>query len=793
MEGILSYAPLDFVENDNIKEVLRDFWVCCVSREASLLSRKEVLTGKAKFGITGDGKEVPQVAMARAWAKGDFRAGYYRDQTLLFALGLCTVEEYFAQLYADVDNDPFSRGRQMNSHFATALNDKDGNWLRHTDNYNISADISPTAGQMARSLGLAMASSFYRNDSSQDSEGKFSHEGNEVCFCTIGDASTSEGVFWETVNAACVTRVPLAISVWDDGYGISVPIDYQTTKKSISKALKGFKLNNKGEGMHIYRAKAWDYPSLVEMYVTGIAQMRQDHVPALFHVNEVTQPQGHSTSGSHERYKSEDRMLFEKNRDCIQVMQDWIIDNGLAEVEKVLEIREHAIQYARNAKKNAWNAFQKRISEQWDQLKNLCGNLQGAVTDPQIQSLCDEVRGLLSPGYADLIKLGRKIYLAGKANFENEVEPIRLWAEENLGNTKREYAEHLYLDGKNSALNIPVVAPEYGEEVESKSGYTILNEFFDYALKEYPEFVAFGEDVGQIGDVNQGFAGLQDKYGEKKVFDTGIREWTIIGQAIGLSMRGIRPLAEIQYLDYLIYALSPLSDDLATLRYRSAGIQQAPAIIRTRGHRLEGIWHAGSPLGMILNSLRGMHVLVPRNMTVAAGFYNTLLKSKEPGLVIESLNGYRLKEAKPINIGEYTTPLGRPEILSEGTDITLVTYGSLVRVAQRAVDFLSENFGYSVDLIDVQSLIPFDLEGMIGESVKKTNRLLIVDEDVPGGGSAYILQQLMEKQKIFFHLDSEPVMLTAAEHRPPFGSDGDYFCKPNMEDIVEKALYVLSI
>ncbi|HKK88379.1 MAG TPA: thiamine pyrophosphate-dependent enzyme [Saprospiraceae bacterium] len=788
MEGIAKNAPIDKVQGEYPKEVLTDFWICCVSREASLLSRKEVLTGKAKFGITGDGKEVPQVAMARAWKKGDFRAGYYRDQTLMFALGLSSVEEYFSQLYADAENDPFSRGRQMNSHFATALIDKTGEWLDHTKQFNISSDISPTGGQMARSLGLAMASKVYREDQQMESR-RFSDSGKEVCFCTIGDASTSEGIFWETVNAACVTKVPLAISVWDDGYGISVPIDYQTTKKSISKALKGFEMNDEGEGMHIYNVKAWDYAALVESYITGIERMRKDHKPALFHIEEVTQPQGHSTSGSHERYKSQDRLQFEKDKDCIAVMKQWIVDNELAEESLVREIEEHALKYAREAKTTAYKKFRNRVSAKWNELKEMIKALDKENLPQGIEETIEEVSHAINPEYSELVAWARKIALyLEESKSSGGAEGLVDWANSETNNSKETYAEYLYASGKNSAINVPIVAPEYEDGTQKMSGYQILNEFFDATLEKYPEFLAFGEDLGKIGDVNQGFAGLQEKYGQERVFDAGIREWSIIGQAIGMAMRGLRPLAEIQYLDYLIYALSPLSDDLATLRYRSAGQQQAPAIIRTRGHRLEGIWHAGSPLGMILNSLRGMHVLVPRNMTVAAGFYNTLLQAKDPALVIESLNGYRLKEPKPANIGAYTVPLGVPEILREGTDITLVTYGSMVRIAEKAAKELDELYGIAVELVDVQSLLPFDLEHRILESIKKTNRLLIVDEDVPGGASAYILERLLSDQGAFYFMDAAPSILSSASHRPPYGSDGDYFAKPSAEDIVSRAL-----
>ncbi len=778
-------------DKEFIQEVLNDFRICCISREASYLARKEVLTGKAKFGIIGDGKEVPQVAMARSFKKGDFRSGYYRDQTFMFALGLSTVEDFFAQLYADADNDPFSGGRQMNSHYATPTIDEEGNWLDHRQLHNVSADISSTGGQMARALGLAFASKKYRESKALKTGTPFSEEGNEVCFCTIGDASTSEGVFWETVNAAGVLKVPLAISVWDDGYGISVPIDYQTTKKSISAALDGFQLDEDGEGIHMFSAKGWDYPALCEMYEKGIEAVRKTHIPALFHVKEVTQPQGHSTSGSHERYKSKERLEWEKEYDCIRVMKQWMIDSGIATEEEVESIQKEAKSYVKDGQKRAWKNYydpvKKRIKELNEHYQKL---INAGIQADKIQEVKKGLNPALNPLFYEVVKNARraKFHLAGYQT--PEVEAFNSWLEEQLAIGDSRYHTNLYSSSSKSALRVPVVPAQFSEDSPKLNGYQILNKCFDNLLAKHPEVFAFGEDVGRIGDVNQGFAGLQDKYGEERVFDTGIREWTIIGQAIGMAMRGLRPIAEIQYLDYLIYGLVPLSDDLSTIRYRSNGIQMAPAIIRTRGHRLEGIWHAGSPMGMLLGSLRGTYILVPRNMTQAAGFYNTMMQCDDPALIIECLNGYRLKETLPDNLEEFTVPLGVPEVLIEGTDVTLVTYGSCVRVAQEGIQLLEEK-GISVELIDVQTLLPFDLEHQIVESLKKTNRIVFMDEDIPGGGTSFMMREVLEKQNGYRYLDSPPVTLTANEHRPPYGSDGDYFTKPSAEDVFELIYHMI--
>ena len=768
-----------------IDAVLSDYRICCISREASLLARREVLTGKAKFGILGDGKEVPQVAMARAFKKGDWRSGYYRDQTFMFALDLCDLEEFFAQLYADSEHDPFSGGRQMNNHFATPTFNADGEWLNHRESYNVSSDISCTGGQMARALGLAFASKKFREQNTLRDTTRFSDNGNEVCFCTIGDASTSEGIFWETINAAGVLKVPLAVSIWDDGYGISVPTEYQTTKQSISIALGGFKMDEEGNGIEIYQAKGWDYPGLCELYEKAIEKIRQTHIPAVLHITELTQPQGHSTSGSHERYKSSERLEWERERDCIKVMRQWIIDAGIATEERVDEIRAEAKVTVREARSRAWNKYIDPVKREVQKLEGIYERLVAqSGQDQTIVEVQQKLKKYIDPLYGDLVKSARRMLsLVGHLEW-SAVEELKTWLAKAKVKAHQRYHTDLYSDSPYSALKVPVINPEYSEQSPVLNGYQILNTVFDTALANNDRIFAFGEDVGQIGDVNQGFAGLQEKYGKERVFDTGIREWSIMGQAIGLAMRGLRPIAEIQYLDYLIYGLEPLSDDLSSLLYRSNGIQRAPAIVRTRGHRLEGIWHAGSPLGMLINSLRGMYICVPRNMTQAAGFYNTLLRSDDPALVIECLNGYRLKEKLPDNIGTFTVPLGVPEVLQKGTDVTLVTYGSCVRIAEEGIALLQKR-GISVELVDVQTLLPFDLEEQIVESLKKTNRILFMDEDVPGGATAYMMQEVLENQGGYRYLDAAPKTLTAKAHRPPFGSDGDYFSKPNAEDVFE--------
>jgi len=775
-----------------VQEVINDFWICCVSRETSLMARREVLTGKAKFGITGDGKEVPQVAMARAFKKGDWRSGYYRDQTFMMALGLCSVEEFFAQLYSHPEADPYSGGRQMNSHFATPMINAQGEWNDLTAIYNTSSDISCTAGQMARSLGLSLASKKFREGSAPKDSEKFSKNGNEVCFTTIGDASTSEGIFWETLNAASVMQVPLAVSVWDDGYGISVPKKYQTTKESISDALAGFEVNHQGQGIHIYTVKGWDYAALCQAYEKGIQQCREEHRPVLFHIEELTQPQGHSTSGSHERYKSKERLEWERKHDCITVMGQWMVDTGIATKEEVAELKEKAKKHVREAKKNAWQSFQKSVKEKITELQGVYQQLIAEVPDQKVQmeSYIEELKGLFNPVISEVLKNARQVYFTlGRTN-ANSKTTLKAFIDAIEAQGKEDFNTHLYSNSPKAAVKTPIIPAEFTDDSPVKNGFEILNACFDANLEKYDQLYFFGEDAGNIGDVNQGLAGMQKKHGEERVFDTGIREWSIMGQAIGMAMRGLRPIAEIQYLDYLLYGLEPLSDDLASLRWRSDGIQQAPAIIRTRGHRLEGIWHAGSPMGMLISSLRGMYICVPRNMTQAAGFYNTLLQSDDPALVIECLNGYRLKETLPNNISEFTVPLGVPEVLQEGTDVTLVTYGSCIRVAQEALPILSE-LGISVELIDVQTLLPFDLEHLIVESLKKTNRILFLDEDVPGGATAFMMREVLEIQGGYRYLDSAPETLTAKAHRPAYGSDGDYFSKPQAEDVIERVLEMM--
>lgn len=790
-------SPLAHGQNEVerfVNEVLKDYEMCVLSREISLIGRREVLTGKAKFGILGDGKEVAQVALAKVFKKGDWRAGYYRDQTLMFALGVSSPQEFFAQLYADSENDPFSGGRQMNAHFASPLVDKKtGQWTNHLELYNITSDISCTAGQMARAVGLALASKKYREVAELRYSTQFSNSGNEVCFCTIGDASTSEGPFWEAVNAAGVMRIPLAIFVWDDGYGISVPSKYQTTKGSISEVLKGFELNEDGEGINIYTCKAWDYPSLMETFENGIDKVRKTHIPAVFHIQEMTQPQGHSTSGSHERYKSKERLEWERQMDCNKVMREWILSSGFAteDMLETIELRSKAI--ARESKSRAWNAYFSQVLIAKKEIETIYSHVVAAHPEKstELTPLVKEVNGMREPFLSELTKNARQMSFILRGGSSDAIKQLNDWIKGVKQQADNRYSTYLYSESNFSALRVPVVPPQYTEDSEVKNGYEIINTYFDKVFETHNNVFAFGEDVGNIGDVNQGFMGLQAKYGEERIFDVGIREWTIMGQAIGMAMRGLRPIAEIQYLDYLVYALAPLTDDLASLRYRSNGMQQSPCIVRTRGHRLEGIWHAGSPMGMILSTLKGIYLCVPRNFVQAAGMYNTLLKSDDPAIVVECLNGYRLKETLPNNIAEFTIPLGVPEVLNEGNDITIVTYGSCVRVALEALETLKK-IGVSVELIDVQTLMPFDLEHRIVESVKKTSRIIFLDEDVPGGATGFMMQEVLEVQGGYKYLDCQPRTLTAKAHRPPYGSDGDYFSKPNAEDVVEMVMAVLS-
>ena len=774
-------------EHDFINEVIRDFWICCVSREASIYARKEVLSGKAKFGITGDGKEVPQVALARAMKNGDWRSGYYRDQTLMFALGLSTVEQFFAQLYADTSNDPFSGGRQMNNHFATPMIDNQGNWLSQMEQYNVSSDVSCTAGQMGRALGLALASKLYRDI---EETSIFTNQGDEVCVCTIGDASTSEGIFWETMNAAAVQKVPLAVSVWDDGYGISVPIELQTTKGNISKLMEGFLLDENGDGIRIFTLDGWDYPELVATYEKGLELTRRTHIPSLFHVREITQPQGHSTSGSHERYKSQQRLQWERKKDGIRKMEQWMIESGICSAEQTLEIRAKAKDYVKKCKTNASKKYYGPIKSEIVYLDNIYSKIVEDIKDLKVKKIKEDLQSLFDPLLKDVYQNAKHMLYTLVGITSDSKSQLEEWINKYNKEVHRRYHTNIYNETQSSALEVPVIKATYPTNPKMISGYQVLNQFFDKALKNYHNLIAFGEDVGKIGGVNQGFAGLQEKYGEHRVFDTGIREWSIIGQAVGLAMRGWRPIAEIQYLDYLVYAMPELADDLSTLHYRSNGIQISPSIIRTRGHRLEGIWHAGSPLGMLINSLRGIYICVPRNMTQAAGMYNTLLQSDDPGLIIECLNAYRLKEPQPDNPGDYTVPLGVPEVLQKGNDVTLVTYGSCVREAQMGMELLKP-YGVSVELIDVQTLLPFDLEKTIVQSLKKTNRIIFMDEDMPGGATAFMMKKVLEDQKGYFYLDHPPITLTAKPHRPPYGSDGDYFSKPNPEDVFEAVYQIM--
>ncbi len=773
-------------------EVLNDYRIACESREVSLIGRREVHSGKAKFGIFGDGKEVAQVAMAKFFLEGDWRSGYYRDQTFMMAAGLCSIEQYFAQLYADTEpgHDPFSAGRQMNAHFATPTTDENGDWLELKNLKNISADTSPTAGQMSRAVGLALASKIFREKKNNLNNTSFSDNGNEVVFCTIGDASTSEGVFWEALNAAGVQRIPMAIFVWDDGYGISVPKKYQTTKENISEIIKGFKTDKDGNGIDIYTVKAWDYPALVQTFQKGISKTRETHIPCLFHVQEVTQPQGHSTSGSHERYKSKERMAWEIEMDCNKKMREWILENNIAVNQELEEIEKLAKTNSAEGKKDAWTHYITPIKNEIVEVTELIDQLstQSSIAD-QLQNEKKQLSSITEPMRRDIFRIAKNVLRLTAHEELPATEDLKQWLDRASAKTSDRYNSHLHSESKHAALNVTEVKPQFSENSKTLNGFEILNACFDLNLKKYPELFAFGEDLGKIGDVNQGFAGLQDKYGENRVFDTGIRENTIIGQGIGMAMRGLRPIAEIQYLDYLIFGIQPLTDDLATLQYRTKGIQKAPVIIRTRGHRLEGIWHTGSPMGMILGSMRGIHILVPRNMVQAAGFYNTMLQSDEPALVIECLNGYRLKEKLPDNLGEFTLPLGVPETIIEGTDVTIVSYGSTLRIAQDAIARLNES-GISVELIDVQSLLPFDIHHHIETSVQKTNRVIFLDEDVPGGASAFMMQQVLEHQNIWQYLDAPPKTVSAKPHRTAYGSDADYFCKPNADEIFE-AVYDL--
>lgn len=771
-------------------EVLNDYKIATVSRECSLLGRREVLTGKAKFGIFGDGKEVPQLAWAKAFRNGDFRSGYYRDQTFMMAIGELSIQQFFAGLYghSDLEHDPMSAGRQMGGHFATHSLDEKGNWKNLTQQKNSSADISPTAGQMPRLVGLAQASKIYRNVKGIDAA-NFSDNGNEIAWGTIGNASSSEGLFFESINAAGVLQIPMVISVWDDDYGISVHARYQTTKENISEILKGFQRDENAKGYEIITVKGWDYPELIAAYEKASAIAREEHVPVLIHVYQLTQPQGHSTSGSHERYKNADRLAWEAEYDCIAQMRKWMLENNIAAEEELSAIDEQAKKDVLEGKKAAWAAYTNPIKAEQKELVALLNDI--AASSPNkvfIEKYSNELASIKEPIRKDLLVAARKVLrLIVK---EKGKSSLSAWIKNYTEDNQPRYSSHLFSQSDKTVESIKEVLPEYPDGTEDADGRMVMRNNFDALFSKYPEALVFGEDCGNIGDVNQGLEGMQEKYGDFRVCDAGIREATILGQGIGMAMRGLRPIAEIQYLDYLLYAIQIMSDDLATLQYRTSGRQKAPLIIRTRGHRLEGIWHSGSPMGMIINAIRGIHVLVPRNMTKAAGFYNTLMETDEPALVVECLNGYRLKERMPANLGEFKTPIGVVETIKEGKDITLVSYGSTLRLVEQAAKELLET-GIDAEIIDVQSLLPFDINHDIVKSVAKTNRLLVIDEDVPGGASAFILQQIVDEQGAYKHLDSKPEALAAKAHRPAYGTDGDYFSKPSVEDIFEKVYAIM--
>ena len=775
-------------------EVLKDYAVAVTSRECSLLGRREVLTGKAKFGIFGDGKEVPQLAWAKAFQKGDWRSGYYRDQTFMMALDLLSIEDFFAGLYAhtSLEHEPMSGGRQMGGHFATHSLDDQGNFKALKDQYNSSSDISPTAGQMPRLLGLAQASSVYRSLDNLGHLSNLSDSGNEVAWGSIGNASTSEGLFWETVNAGGVMQVPMVISVWDDEYGISVHAKYQTTKENISSILSGFQREKKLKGYEIIKVNGWDYPALVSAYYKAAELARNEHVPVLIHVQELTQPQGHSTSGSHERYKGPERLQWEREHDCNLKMRQWILEQKFATDEELIDLETDIKKKVRQGKNKAWQAYLEPHLQERDTLITLATPLAKRSTDEQAYvNLIANLKSNREPLRRDIISTSRQIQWLLKQDNSPEKTALNKWHKHYIAQVDPLYSEHLYSEQPNKAINIKAIDPEYDDNAELVDGRLVLRENFKEIFQNHPEVLIFGEDSGKIGDVNQGLEGMQEEFGEVRVSDTGIREATILGQGIGLAMRGLRPIAEIQYLDYVLYCLQTMSDDLATLRYRSCGKQKAPLIVRTRGHRLEGIWHSGSPMGGLIHLLRGMYVLVPRNMTQAAGFYNTLLQSDEPALVIESLNGYRLKEKLPTNLGTYRTPIGVVETLKSGKDLTVVSYGSTLRIVEEAAHNLEKNTGISAEVIDVQSLLPLDINQDIVKSVARTNRLLIVDEDVPGGASAYILEEILVRQNAYQHLDSAPSVLTAKAHRPAYGTDGDYFSKPSFEDIYERMYAIM--
>jgi len=776
------------------KEVLNDYRLANLSRAMSLDGRKEVLSGKGSFGIFGDGKELPQIAWAKVFKNGDFRSGYYRDQTFMMAIDALTPEQFFAALYGhpDIHFEPSSAGRQMNNHFATQSLDENGEWKNLMQQKNSSSDVSSTAAQMPRLLGLAQASKVYRNlEKLPENADKFTHKGNEIAWGTIGNASTSEGHFWETMNAAGVMQVPLVMQVWDDEYGISVHAKHQTTKQNISEIMKGFQRDEKAKGFEIMTVKAWDYPALIETYQKAEKIAREEHVPVLIHVQECTQPTGHSTSGSHERYKSKERLQWEKDFDGIKKMREWILANNIADEETLNTLEKETKKQVKEARKKAWADYTAPMKAEKLELINI---LDQVIKKSANQNFILPIRNALAqnkePKRADILETARKILRKiAKENIPAK-QTLADWIQNYKAIQQPKYSKYLFSEGAKKAINIPEVKPEYDADAPMVDGRIVLRDNFEKIFEKYPEVLVFGEDSGKIGDVNQGLEGMQAKFGETRVSDTGIREATIIGQGIGLAMRGLRPIAEIQYLDYILYGLQTMSDDLATVHYRTFGRQKAPAIIRTRGHRLEGIWHSGSPMGGLLHLLRGINILVPRNLTQAAGFYNTMLQSDEPALIIETLNGYRLKEKMPKNLGEFKVPVGKVEVLKTGKDITLVSYGSTLRLVQKAAQELQEA-GIDAEIIDVQSLLPFDITHDIVKSIQKTNRLLIIDEDVPGGASAYILDKILNEQEAWKFLDSKPETLTAKEHRPAYGHDGDYFSKPSVDDIFEKVYAIM--
>ncbi|WP_339839584.1 thiamine pyrophosphate-dependent enzyme [uncultured Maribacter sp.] len=789
---VSSKTSNDISFDDFKEQIISDYEIAFLSRTCSLLGRKEVLTGKAKFGIFGDGKELPQLAMARSFKNGDFRSGYYRDQTFMMALDLLKPKDFFHALYAttDIEKEPMSAGRQMGGHFLTHSLNTDGSWKDLTKQKNSSADISCTAGQMPRLLGLAQASKIYRNQKGLDSA-KFSVNGDEIAWGTIGNASTSEGMFFETINAAGVLQVPMVISIWDDEYGISVPAKYHTTKEDISKVLSGFQRTESEKGFEIFKVNGWDYTALMHAYENAADIARQEHVPVMIHVKQLTQPQGHSTSGSHERYKDNKRLEWERDFDCNKRFKEWILESGIASNEELETIEKRIKRTVREAKKQAWDEYLEGLISAKKTLVSLIDKTSGKSANKQfLNKLKNDLIAIEEPVKKDLAIAARKSlrFLLGESSAEKAA--LIEWTSKFLKESQDIYSKHLYSENENKATNINAIAPIFKDDSEQVDGRVILRDNFDKLFEKYPNTFIFGEDTGAIGDVNQGLEGMQEKYGKLRVADTGIRETTIVGQGIGMALRGLRPIAEIQYLDYIFYAMSTLTDDLASLLYRTAGKQKAPLIIRTRGHRLEGIWHSGSEMGGLIHLLRGMYILAPRNMTQAAGFYNTLLKSDEPALVIESLNGYRLKERKPNNLGEFCTPIGKVETIKEGNDITIVTYGSTLRIVAKAAKELLE-VGIDVEIIDAQTLLPFDIDKDVVESIKKTNRLLVIDEDVPGGCSAYLLNEIIEKQGAFKYLDSAPQTLSAKAHRPAYGTDGDYFSKPNREDIFEKVYAIM--